>query len=916
MRFHVLGAIEARHEGAEVALGPPKQRLLLAVLICHRGEALTADRLVDILWPARPPASARENLRGYVHGLRAALGPDLLTRRGGSYALTAAGEQIDAGEFAATVARADPADPAAAREMLASALSLWRGPAYQEFGDVPVLAAEAARLDDLRLLATELRIEADLAVGRAAEVVRELGDLVGRYPYRERFCALLLLALYRSGRQAEALALYRRTRQRLVDELGVEPQPELRDLHRAILGGDRRLLAPPAAAARPARPVPAQLPADVEGFAGRGRELAALTAAATGPGRTVVVSAIGGTGGIGKTWLALHWAHRHRDRFPDGQLFVNLRGFDPSGQQVSTETAVRGFLDALGVPPDAVPADLPAQVGLYRSLVADRRMLVLLDNARDTGQVVDLLPGTPACVTVVTSRDQLVGLVAGHGARPLPVDVLAPGEAHDLLRRRVAAGRLAAEPNAVRRLVGYCSGLPLALGVIAARAALRPHEPLTVIADELGRAGDRLSALDEDGSYGSLRAVLSWSYTALPPTAARMFALLGLVPGPDVGTAAAAALAGLPVARAERLLRTLLRQSMVGEPAPGRWRMHDLVRLYAAECAAAGLPAEERRQAARRLVDHYLAHTHAAELELNARRRCIGLDAAPVAAFPDLDSAMTWLTTEHASILAVQRLAAETGWDRATWQLAWSLSSFHRRTGRAHDEIVSWQLGRSAAAADGDLAAMGDAERGLGGAYGMVGNLDLAIGHLERALALGVRSGDRDDQARSHRTLALAYLHGGDVRRGLDHAHRALRIYQKWGAGRRTLADALNTAGYLAAKAGEIPTARTHLTEALSLCRRVGSRDTELATLDSLGYVEFLAGRPADALRHYRRALPTSEETGHHFLRAELWEHIGDAHAALGEPGQAQKAWRRAMDLYVDQGRHRDAESLRAKVRG
>src|SRR5690349_13557459 len=479
MRFKVLGPLGAWAGDAEVPLGPHKQRLLLAIMICHVGETLSADRLADALWDGAPPRSARSNLRGYVHGLRTALGPDLLVGRSRSaYALEAPRDLVDSTLFLDAVKRGEFAlkngNVEAGRASIAHALELWRGPAYADIDDVAELTAERDRLEAYRLSALEHRIEADLRLGSAAELVPELTDLVKCHPYRERFWVQLMLALYGAGQRAEALAAYRQLRGTLADDLGIDPPPEAMELHEAMLS-DRQDLLRLAWNHRSTtrlsdRPVPAQLPSDAPMFTGRCNELDALTALAAPGNRTgPAVLTISGPGGIGKTWLALHWAHRNRYRYPDGQLYVNLRGFDPSGTPVQTGTAVRGFLDALGVPTDAVPTDLDAQTGLYRSLLDGRRVLVVLDNARDSAQVAGLVPGSATCTALVTSRDRLTGLVSGCGAAPLPIDVLSDDAARELLVRRLGAHRIVAEPEAVATLVAACGGLPLALAIAAAR---------------------------------------------------------------------------------------------------------------------------------------------------------------------------------------------------------------------------------------------------------------------------------------------------------------------------------------------------------------------------------------------------------------------------------------------------------------
>jgi len=928
-RFGVLGPVVARSAGAVVSPGPPKQRLLLALLLCQVGEIVSTDLLQDALWDGAPPPSARANLRGYVHGLRAVVGSDALVGHGHpGYALTIEPDQIDSHRFVALsergTAAVDVGDLRAGRDDLARALALWRGCPYADVAEVPVLLADAQRLQDRRLTAVEHRLEADLRLGRAEYLVPELTELVAAHPYRERFHSQLMRALYRCGRQVDALAVYRHAYRLLTDELGVEPQAELQRLHEAMVRGDPEPAGQDGGritAVDPAgRPVPAQLPAEAAScFSGRTGELATLTAALSGQSESRMrVAALVGAGGIGKTWLAVHWASTHRDRFPDGQLFADLRGFDPSGDPVPPAAVIRDFLDALGVPGSALPADLDAQVALYRSLLADKRMLIVLDNARDGDQVLPLLPGSASCAVIVTSRDRLTGLVTRHGARALPVDVLDQRRSHDVLVRRLGRHRTAAEPEAVTRLVAACGGLPLALGIAAARAEVAPQLALAAIADELADAATRLEALNAGDEPASLSAVLSWSYAALPAGPARLFAALGLIAGPDVSVTAAAAVAGSPPAEVRAGLRALHRQSLISPYDGGRWRMHDLVRLYAAEQAVRVVAEPERRRARRRYVDWLLHTAYAADRLLNPNRTPvdIGRPAAgtPVTPLPDEAAAVAWLETEHSCLLAAQRLAADLGRHAAVWQLAWALSSFHRRSGRSQDELAAWRIGLPAAERSGDPAARATAHRSLGEAYGLVGRHRDAVEHLRHALALAESAGDVESQARGHRAFAFAMARLGDHEPALIHAGHALRLYRSLAMPDRE-ADALGMVGELSYRLGRHTAARASLEKALVLCRAHGLRLTEAATVDSLGEVLLAAGEPAGAVDCFRRALALVADLSHAYLESHAFEHLGDAHAALGQPQRAVEAWRRAADLYAAQDRRADADRVRGRIR-
>jgi DNA-binding SARP family transcriptional activator len=614
VEFCLLGPLVVRSGDSLLPIPHGKQRTLLAALLAHAGEVIPADELADLLWDGKPPLSARVTLQNYVKRLRQALGPlgqgRLRTHRPG-YVMDASADEVDLIRFGvlcgAGHAAARQGDWNRAASQLRTALSLWRGQPFMGVPSEMLALTEGPRLSEMRIDALETRIDAEMHLGGHLQVITELRKLVATERLRERPRGLLMLALYRAGRSAEALAEYRDARRTLIRELGLEPGPRLRQLHRQILSADPGLdlaSVPQAEASPPDQlpsrvavtehggaggmVVPRQLPAAVAHFTGRQAEIKTLTAQLdepAGASSAVTIWTIVGTAGIGKTALALHWSHRVADRFPDGQLYANLRGFGPRVAPATPEEVIRGFLGALGVPAPELPTRLEAQAALYRSLLADRSMLVLLDNARDAAQVRPLLPGSPACVVVVTSRNQLTGLVVAEGAYPLSLDLLTEANAADLLARRLGSVRLSAEPDAARELIGLCARLPLALAVVAGRASSRPDVPLSRVVSELRAA--RLDALATGEPATDLRAVLSWSYGCLTPPAAAMFRLLGMSAGPDITPAAAASLAGLDVRQARAVLIELARAHLIEEQAPGRFALYDLLRAYAIERASA-----------------------------------------------------------------------------------------------------------------------------------------------------------------------------------------------------------------------------------------------------------------------------------------------------------------------------------------
>ncbi|MGM1062170.1 ATP-binding protein [Saccharothrix sp. Mg75] len=645
---------------------------------------------------------------------------------------------------------------------------------------------------------------------------------------------------------------------------------------------------------------------------------AALTTglAGAGQGATVLVSAIGGAGGIGKTWLALAWAYRHLKRFPDGQLFVDLHGFSPTGEPTELAVAVRGFLDALGVDPDRIPADLDAQAALYRSLVAGRRMLIVLDNAATSDQVTPLLPGSPSCTVLVTGRHRLASLIDRHGARHLPLDVLDRDEARGLLAARLGADRVAAEPEAVDELIGLCGGHPLALSITARTAGPHPDVALAEVAAELRDLG--LEALDHDSDpAASLPTVLSWSLRHLTDTQRTLFALLGIAPGPDTTPPATAALTGLPDRSVRRTLSGLENASLLERRPGGRYAMHDLVRRYAADTAHTALPDDVRDTALTRVVDFHLHTAHAADSLLDPHRPLVspeppapGVHPHPL---PDTATALAWLQAEHATLLATQRTAATLGHHHTVWHLAWNLHTFHLRRGHRRDAVTTWQAALDAADHLPDPTTRSRTHRQLGLACSLLGLHEQATTHLEQALALALRHHDPTEQALTRQVLAVAWERRGDDRQALEHTHHALDLYRALDQPVRE-ANALNSVGWYAARLGRFDAAREHCQAALTLHRHHHNPTGEAATLDSLGYIAHHTGDHHQALDHYHHALTLNRDLGNTYEVANNLDRVGHPHAALGQHEQARTVWEEALELYRDQGRDADAERVQQQL--
>ncbi|MEV0677423.1 BTAD domain-containing putative transcriptional regulator [Actinosynnema sp. NPDC050436] len=900
MEFSLLGEVSARARGKSVDLGPARRRCVLAALAVDVNRVLAVGELITRVWGADPPPRARATLSSYVSRLRQALGGGApIVLRSGGYLLQAAPESVDLHRFRELRDLARTADDHAAEELLTEALGLWRGAALTGL-DGDWADEQRARLGRERLDAESDRVDARLRLGQGEQLVAELSARAAEHPQDERVAGQYLLALYRSGRTADALEHYRRVRALLVERLGADPGPALRQLHHRILNADPAL--DPAPRAERAA-VPRQLPAAPGSFVGRRTELDRLG----GPGSGV--SAITGPGGVGKTWLALHWAHRNLDRFPDGQLFVDLRGYSADRAPLEPAAAVRGFLDALGVERDAIPADPDAAVGLYRSLVADRRLLVVLDNARDVRQVTALIPGGARCAVVITSRNALTGLVATSGARPVPLDLLNADEARELLVRQVGAARVDAEPAAVDGLLRPCAGLPLALGIVAARAATSPELPLRALADELRDEVDRLDAFDTGDPALSLRALFDASYQALDPDPARLFGLLGLAPGPDLGLPAAASLAGLPVHRTRLLLGALEAANLVVRQR--RYRMHDLVRLYAADRAGAD------EEAVRRLVDHYVHSAFAAERLLYPARFPIDLGpaASGCAVVPPADetAAWEWFQEEYRCLLAVQRVAAEAGLHDRAWQVAWTLETVHQRQGLHRDMRDAWGIALTSARRSADRDVQVLAHRRLGYAHFWLGEHDDAVRHLHRALGLADRPGAEVPRAHTHYSLAQAWTRQGLHSRALRHATTALDLYRVHGEP-LDVAEGLNIVGWLETRLGRHEPARAHCEQALALYREHGDEEGESAALDSLGHTAHEAGWHAESLRYYREALALCRRLGRTLAEAEVLDRAGHAHAALGSPDEARLLWQRAVELYRRHHRAEDADRVESAL--
>ena len=921
MELRLLGPVDLVAGGRTVPAGPPQRRAVLAALAVDAGRPVTAETLVDRVWGDEAPERARRALHAHVTRLRRLLdeagAEPALPRSSGGYLLDVDPECVDLHRFRRLRDRARDRPDAEGALLLRQALDLWRGePLAGVAGAWAARQREGWRREYLD--AVPAWAASELATGNARAVIGPLTELVGEHPLLEPLVAVLMRAQYAVGRGADALDLYAATRRRLADELGAGPGADLQAVHRAVLRDELTASRESTPPLRPPRVVPAQLPRDVPGFAGRRAELARLDALlAPGPEPApVVVGALAGTAGVGKTALAVHWAHRVRNRFPDGQLYVDLRGFDPHRPPLDPGEAVRGFLHALDVPPHRVPAEPEAQAALYRSCLADRRMLVVLDNARDAAQVRPLLPGAATCLVLVASRDRLAGLVAAVGARPLPLEPMPPGEARELLAGRLGRAAVTAEPDAVAEIVAHCAGLPIALAVVSGRAATGPERRLADLADELADADRRLAALSTGDDETDVGAVLSWSYAALAPPAARLFRLLGVPPGPDVSRAAAAGLAGVPPETADRLLAELTAASLLDERSPGRFACHDLLRAYAAHLAGQVDDGAGRGAAVERLLDHYLHTGYAASRLLRPTRPPIELAPARPDAYPltpaDHDAALAWFTAEHRTMLAAVDLAVRTGADRCAWQLAWTLDHYLDRQGHWHEWRTTQQAALAAARRLGDPAAEGQSERLVAQACVQLGEYAAAREHLDAALRIYRAAGDPGGAAETHYGLTMMWERMERYGEALDHARQALELYREAGD-RDGEAFAGNAIGWLNAQLGHHGAAFAACREAAGIFRELGDETGEAHARDSMGYAQDRLGDHAEAIRCYREALGLFDALGDRFFAAGTLTRLGDSYLSAGDRAAAAAAWQRALAVLRDLD-HPDAAGVRARL--
>jgi DNA-binding SARP family transcriptional activator len=914
MFCRLLGPLEVRAGDSWTGIGAPKWRALLAVLLLRQGQVVSTGQLADELWGSDPPKGARKLISGYAARLRQLIGDGdglVLVTTPPGYRLLADPADLDVSQFERLLATAraalDQPSGENAASLLNDALALWRGPALADVPPGPLVAAEAARLDELRLDALELRVEARIRSGRAAELVAELRQLTAEYPLRERFWHLLMRALELSGRPAEALEAYARAQKILAEELGADPGPDLRQLHHSLLSGGtpaqavRTATVAPPPMTDPARVIPRQLPATAAHFTGRADELEALSrlldqASADQPG-TVMISAIDGMPGVGKTALAVQAGHLLAHRFGDRQLFVDLHGHTPGREPADPAHVLATLLASDGVDPRYLPASLDERAAMWRDRLAGQRSLLILDNAADSAQVAPLLPGTAGCLVLVTSRRFLGDLPV---ALEVPLDVLPRDDAIAMFTN--LAPRAADTPDQVAELAELCGRLPLAI-MLLARLFTR-HRSWTMV-DLIGQTRTRLLAVTAENR--TVAAAFEASYQDLDPGHQRFFRQLGLHPGPEIDAYAAVALTGLPLAEATLQLDALYGDRLLEESSPGRYQLHDLIRQYARSLAAAD-PIDERERAIGGLLDYYQHTALAADAYLARHTRPATVRVPVPAAAPDLPDragARAWMAAEHASLTAcIEYAVTRSDRARVTGLIA-AIAAPLRSDGPRPWAVTLHAAAAQAARHLGDQRGQAHALLNLGDLRYLTGDNVAAADALTRARDIYRRIGDQLGEANALHILGIAQqqLPGG-LSAAIELTRQALDIYRDIGD-RLGEANALSSLGIMRRLAGDYSGATGPLEGSLKIFREIGGVQGEATALRGLAAVWQVTGKYPDAVRLMEQALEISREVKDRFGEAYALFGLGSIRQLTGDYAAATLALEQAMHLHRSLGSRR-----------
>lgn len=929
----LLGPVRAWRADDELDLGPPQQRAVLTLMLARVGRSTSLEDLIDLLWSHDPPRSAATVVHKYLGNLRRLFEPGLpsrdsghwLVRHGSGYRAVMTDENLDLlafrqfSEHARTAAGSG--DHHEAVLSFVRGLDLWRDHCGADVPLEPHARRSLLDIDEEYLSVVRDAADSALADGDAGPALAYLRRAVEWAPLDEATHARLMAVLAATGRRVEALTVYQRIRQTLTDDLGIDPGPELREVHLRILREEPSTQPTHHAAPQPAHePVsmvrPAQLPTSLRSFVGRREELSYLDSLLSGPATGTTVVVIDGMAGVGKTTLAVRWAATlAADRYPDGQLYVNMRGFDTDDAVVSTEQTLRDFLEALGVPQDRIPATVPAQAALYRSVLADQRVLIVLDNARDADQIRQLVPNSPACLVIVTSRNQLSGLSATHDARMLSLAPFSADEAQEALYRKLGAQGEGVESESVHEIALLCEGLPLAIAIVASRATTDRHLTLRDIAAEL--RDSRLDAFDQHDGATDIRAIFSWSYRLLSPDAARLFRFLAATGVPDLSTTAAASVIGKSVRSTRLLLIELVRARLLVEYARDRYNRHDLLAAYAAELTIEHDTEAERHAAVGRFLDHYvhsarLAHGLISQMFVLPAPEM--LDDVSVADLKDATAAMEWYSRERHLLPTLARHALHSGYPERAWALALGTSQFYHRRGYPLDWAATHETALTAARKADDPLARAHVHRALAGPYTFLRRFEDALHELSRAAELfeGLSTNGADyqtERAAIEVSIATVHEHAGDFQKACEHSVRAVGLAQaagfRLGEGLALLALGLNRSSL-----GD-PGAIDSLNESMAVFEELGYVAGQASVLVNMGHCHLIEGDHRRAIDSLTRGMELSRQLGHPRGVTDCLLMLGRCHAALGNRADARAAFQEAVTMRREQAAPDVDEALR-----